>query len=70
MILAGNVHRPGLPNHDDPDLPRVLQIALDPARDLGRDDDGKPLDPKTVDLQIELLRHGGRRDNIEFVPES
>src|SRR5712691_2817113 len=32
--LACNAHRPRLPNHDDPDLSGVLQLALDFARDL------------------------------------
>src|SRR5439155_17394668 len=34
--LAGNDHRPCLPNHDHLDLSRVLQLALDFARDLVR----------------------------------
>src|SRR5436309_209922 len=32
--LAGNAHRPRLPNHDYPDLPRILKLAIDLARDL------------------------------------
>src|SRR2546423_428242 len=34
--LAGNAHRPRLPNHDHLDLSRVLDLALDLARDLVR----------------------------------
>ena len=31
---AGKVHRPGFPDHDDLDLAGILQLGLDPARDL------------------------------------
>src|SRR6266550_3180496 len=34
MRLAGNAYRPGLPNHDHLDLPWVLELAFDLARNL------------------------------------
>src|SRR5437660_11352833 len=34
VALVCNVHRPGLPNDHDPDLPGILQLRLDLARDL------------------------------------
>src|SRR5690242_1489451 len=42
------VHGAGLADHRDPDLARVLELLLDPARDLG----GEPLGPRVVDLGV------------------
>src|SRR6185295_16638054 len=55
--LAGNTHRPRLANHDDLDLPRVLELALDFARDFV----GHPRCRRVIDV---VRRH----DDAYFAP--
>src|SRR5438445_12837365 len=77
MILAGKIHRAGLADHHDLDLPGVLQLPLDLAGDLLRelarlavvDGVGRDHDPDLPDCldRVHLLDARGRaRELLEL----